>query len=81
MSWTLLRPQLPSDDLGQPLVQVHLLAVDLPVLLLLDIARPPLVVGEEGIFEVVAELSLLDGGYNLADKCVGLCLRVSTHRQ
>ena len=70
MSWTLLRPQLSPDDLRQPLVQVHLLAVDLPVLLLLDIARTPLVVGEEGILEVVSELSLFDGGYNLTDKCV-----------
>ena len=70
MRWTLLRPQLSPDDLGQPLIEVYLLAVDLPVLLLLDIARPPLVVGEEGILKVVAELSLLDGGYHLADECV-----------
>ena len=76
-----MRPQLSPDDLRQPLVKVHLLAVDLPVLLLLNITRPPLVIGEEGILEVVSELSLLDGGYNLADKCVGLCLGVSTHRQ
>ena len=70
LRWTLLRPQLSPDDLGQPLVEVYLLAVNLPVLFLLDIARPPLVVGEEGILKVVAELSLLDGGYHLADECV-----------
>ena len=64
------RSQLSSDTFGKPLVEVSLLTVDLPVLLLLNIARAPLVVGEEGILKVVAELSLLDGGYHLADECV-----------
>ena len=78
---TMLRLQAPPDELGKPLVCVHLLAVYLPVLLLLDVAGAPLVVREEGVLEVVAELPLLDGGDYLADECVRISLCVSANGQ
>ena len=73
--------QSPPEDLGQPVVELHLLAVDLPVLLLLNIARAPLIVGQESVSEVAGEVPLPDGGHHLAEEGVGLCLRVAAHRQ
>ena len=75
------RSQLPPDKLWHPLVETDVLAVDLPVLLLLDVARPPLVVGQESVPEVVEELALLNRGHHLADETVRLGLCVPAHRQ
>ena len=64
------RSQFSPDHLGQPLIQTLVLAVDLPVLLLLDGDRAPLIVGQEGVPEVSSELSLSDCCDYFADKTV-----------
>ena len=75
------RSQLSPDKLWQPLIEADILAVNLPVFLLLDVARPPLVVGQKGILEIVTELSLFDCGHHFTDETVRLGLRVSAHWQ
>ena len=62
----------PPDPLGQPLVEVGLLGVDLPVLLLLDIDWAPLVVGHESILYLGTKASSPEGGDNFAKRRVRL---------
>ena len=75
------RSQLPSDTLRQPLVEVSLLTVDLPVLLLLQVDWAPLVVGKESILDLCTEVATPEGGDNFADGRVRLSLGVSTDRE
>lgn len=75
------RSQLSSDTFGKPLVEVRLLTVDLPVLLLLYVDGPPLVVGHESILDLCTEVAAPEGGDDLADDRVRLCLGVSADRE
>ena len=75
------RSQLPSDTFGEPLVEVSLLTVDLPVLLLLQVDRSPLVVGEESILDLGTKVATPEGGDDFADGRVRLSLRVSADRE
>ena len=71
------RSQLSSDTFGKPLVEVSLLTVDLPVLLLLQVDRPPLVVGHESILDLGTEVAAPQGGDHFADGRVRVGLGVA----
>ena len=69
---------MPPDTFWKPLVEVSVLTVDLPVLLLLQVDRPPLVVGHESILDLGTEVAAPQGGDHFADGRVRVGLGVAT---